>query len=261
MLLSTLLRSPELICFDNVGDGLTFRSPTMALAMTSPVFEGRVLGISRDASVPTNVMMTLTGNNIKLANDEVHRWLKVSLTTSNSSPHKRKFRNPDVLKYGLSIRDSVLRDCIGIIAGYRQQADRIDPASRFPDWDGLVRQPLMWAGELDVGTVFDVNMEQSEEIGARMALLSAFYDQFSDKDFKAKNITEICEWPELRDLKDSLIALHVKDIKSEQSVGFCLSKLVGIAVPITDAVPQISMTLVTRVIRGLKNYRVEVKPL
>ena len=151
MLLSTLLRSPELICFDNVGDGLTFKSATLSLAMTSPFFEGRVLGLSRDASVPTNVMLTITGNNIKLANDEVHRWIKVNLTTSNPSPHKRNFQHPDVLNYGLSIRDEVIRDYIGITAGYLQQKERIKSGSRFSEWDKLVRQPLMWAGELDVG--------------------------------------------------------------------------------------------------------------
>lgn len=261
MLLSTLLRSPELICFDNVGDGLTFRSPTLALAMTSPVFEGRVLGLSRDASVPTNVMMTVTGNNIKLANDEVHRWLKVSLTTSNSSPHTRQFKNPDVLKYGLSIREQVLRDCIGIIAGYRQQTERIAPASRFQDWDGLVRQPLLWAGELDVGRVFDANMEQSEEIGARMALVIALYEYFPSREFKLKEIVNSIGWPECINIKDALIAMHVKNPEKEQSVGFGLSKLVGIPVPAPDLIPPVSLTLCFRLVSGLKRYKVEAKAL
>ncbi len=260
MLLSTLLRSPELICFDNVGDGLTFRSPTLALAMTSPVFEGRVLGLSRDASVPTNVMMTVTGNNIKLANDEVHRWLKVSLTTSNSSPHKRQFKNPDVLKYGLSIREEVLRDCIGIIAGYRQQAERIEPSSRFSDWDGLVRQPLMWAGEDDVGRVFDVNMAQSEEMGARIALLLALNIKYPRVEFSVKEIQTdylVGSDETLNDINEALLALRVKDLRSCLSIGHALGKLVNIPVLVSDADLPLTLTLTSRNVKGLKRYRVE----
>jgi hypothetical protein len=264
-LLSTLLRSPELICFDNIGDGLTFKSPTLALAMTSSVFEGRILGLSRDASVPTNVMMTVTGNNIKLANDEVHRWLKVSLTTSNPSPHKRKFKHTDVLKYGLSIRESVLRDVIGIVAGYHNQKKRISPASRFPDWDTLVRQPLIWAGELDIGKVFDENMEQSSEIGARMSLLIALNDKFNGAEFGCRELLGVAGAytsanHALSDtICEALRALHVKDMGNDLSIGHALGKLVGIPVLVANANPPVTLTLSNRTVKGLKRYKVESK--
>ena len=263
MLLSTLLRSPELICFDNVGDGLTFRSPTLALAMTSPVFEGRILGLSRDAAVPTNVMMTVTGNNIKLANDEVHRWIKVSLTTSDPSPHKRQFKHPDVLKYGLSIRNAVLQDCIGIIAGYRQQEERIAPASRFPDWDALVRQSLMWAGGLDVGKVFDINMELSEEIGAKTVLLWKLNQLFKNQEFGSKDIIKTNahdfdrEDNHMDTIHEALKNLHVKDLTNIMSIGHALGKLVGIAVFVPKASPPSTMRLIRCEGSSLARYRVD----
>lgn len=256
MLLSTLMRSPELICFDNVGDGMTFRSPTLAMAMTSPVYEGRILGLSRDASVPTNVMLTVTGNNLKLANDEVHRWLRVSLTSSSPNPHKRQFKHPDVLKYGLSIRADVLRDCIGIIAGYRQQESRIAPSSRFQIWDDLVRQPLIWAGEEDVGSVFDANMEQSEEIGARTALLIGLHEKFAKKEFSVRDVRNCCFFPETN-IEEALIELHVKDINSDLSVGHGLGKLVGIPVFLPNTKSPVGLRLTSRLVNGLKRYRVE----
>ena len=266
MLLSTLLRSPELICFDNVGDGLTFKSTTLSLAMTSPFFEGRVLGLSRDASVPTNVMLTITGNNIKLANDEVHRWIKVNLTTSNPSPHKRIFQHPDVLNYGLSIRDEVIRDYIGITAGYLQQTERIESGSRFPEWDKLVRQPLMWAGELDVGQVFDENMEQSAEIGARIALLSALDKKFNGAEFRVVELIDtggIDDPSYLSELQlkitESLRALLVKDVKNDLSVGHGLGKLINIPVLVLDSAT--TLTLTCRIVQGLKRYKVESEPL
>ena len=266
MLLSTLLRSPELICFDNVGDGLTFKSATLSLAMTSPFFEGRVLGLSRDASVPTNVMLTITGNNIKLANDEVHRWIKVNLTTSNPSPHKRNFQHPDVLNYGLSIRDEVIRDYIGITAGYLQQKERIKSGSRFSEWDKLVRQPLMWAGELDVGQVFDENMEQSAELGARIALLSALDKKFNGAEFRVAELLDtigIDDPSYLSELQlkitESLRALLVKDVKNDLSVGHGLGKLINIPVLVLDSAA--TLTLTCRIVQGLKRYKVESEPL
>ena len=266
MLLSTLLRSPELICFDNVGDGLTFKSATLSLAMTSPFFEGRVLGLSRDASVPTNVMLTITGNNIKLANDEVHRWIKVNLTTSNPSPHKRNIQHPDVLNYGLSIRDEVIRDYIGITAGYLQQKERIKSGSRFSEWDKLVRQPLMWAGELDVGQVFDENMEQSAELGARIALLSALDKKFNGAEFRVAELLDtigIDDPSYLSELQlkitESLRALLVKDVKNDLSVGHGLGKLINIPVLVLDSAA--TLTLTCRIVQGLKRYKVESEPL
>ena len=240
--------------------------------MTSPVFEGRVLGISRDASVPTNVMMTLTGNNIKLANDEVHRWLKVSLTSSSATPHKRNFKNPDVLKHGLSIRNSVLQDCIGIISGYLQQERRMDTASRFPEWDLLIRQPLIWVGEKDVALVFDANMDQSEEMGARVALLKGLYSKYSSKEFAARKIMDCSNLDFDKDssilfpneqsdnhnlIEEALRALHVKDVNNDLSVAHALTKATGVIVATDDIVFPAQLTLKSRLVSGLKRYWVE----
>ena len=266
MLLTILLNCPELIFFDNLGEGLTLKSPVLASAMTSPVFEGRILGASRDASAPTNVMMIVTGNNIKLANDEVYRWIKVNLKTSNLTPHKRKLQY-DGLNYGLSIRDEVIRDCLGIIAGYLNQTEHIEYGSRFPEWDKLVRQPLMWVGELDVGCVFDENIAESAEMGAEIALLNALHEKFKGAEFGSGKLicdSNIHDSTYLTDLDltiiESMRALHAKDLRSAQSIGFCLGKLVGKTISMLGAKEGTTLTLTSRPINGLTRYRVEVSP-
>ena len=49
-LLAMFLRSPEMVCLDNITDGLTFRSSAISAVMTSSVLTQRVLGVSRSGS-------------------------------------------------------------------------------------------------------------------------------------------------------------------------------------------------------------------
>lgn len=266
LLLSTFMRSPEIIVFDNCGDGMTFRSPALSSAMTSATKQGRLLGQNRDAVVSTKVVVIITGNNVELANDEASRIIPIHLTTKAASPHKRTFQYPDIVPRALDIRGLVLRHTIGVIAGYLTSSDRqAGVPSRFPQWDLLVRHPLNWAGLEDVMTVFDNNIEASPELGAHRALIRHLQGRYGEDQFSARSVVEACnpkpsdepdKWygPDEPLMREALLALRVKDIKSERSVGHALSRLVG-----RNAV--FSETLVfylDRTIKdGLSRYRVK----
>ena len=258
LLLSTLLRSPEIVVFDNVGDGLTFRSPALSAAMTSATKQGRLLGHNRDAVVSTSVVFILTGNNVELANDEASRIIPIRLTTKAVSPHKRTFKHPDIVRRGLEIRETILRHVIGLIAGYQTTSERVEAVpSRFPQWDALVRHPLLWAGLADVGTVFDANIEASPELGAHLALMIELQKLYPEgKEFSASSLVRILD-PSLRDpdpiIKEALLALRVKDLRSERSIGHCLSRVLGRNAVITqDVVLYLDRTTKN----GLSRYRV-----
>lgn len=230
LLFAALLSSPAIVCFDNVGDGMTFRSPTLAAAMTSATKKDRVLGFSRDASVSTSTLFVLTGNNVQLGNDESSRIMPTRLITKDVNPHKRTFKHPDVLRRGLDIRETVLRHIVGIIAGYRQSTDPIAASSRFVQWDALVRQPLIWAGVEDVGKVFDLNIEKSPELGAYRALVIHLNRIFLEEEFTAarlvKHLNEDAAYgEEPHPLAQALWALRVKDIRNVLSVSHALGRI------------------------------------
>ncbi|WHZ25322.1 MAG: hypothetical protein OJF51_000117 [Nitrospira sp.] len=239
LLLSTLLRSPEVVTFDNCGDGMSFRSPALSAAMTSATKQGRLLGHNRDAVVSTSVVFILTGNNVTLSNDEASRFIPIRLTTKEVSPHKRQFTYPDLIRHALEIRDVVLRHVIGVIAGYLTHNEPVQVApSRFPQWDRLVRHPLLWSGQEDVGTVFDMNIETSPELGAHRALLHHLRHLYDGKQFSASDLVTDANPRRAAEgseqwfgpdpiLRETLLALRVKDIKSERSVGHALSRLLG----------------------------------
>lgn len=247
-LLAMLLRSPAMVCFDNVMDGTTFRSGAIAGAMTGPMLEQRMLGESREASVLTNTLFVLTGNNLQLGADEVSRWLISRLSPSTARPEERTFANPDVVGHAVSIRDSVLQDAIGIIAGWLQCGQSKETKSRFPRWDLMVRQPLIWAGGKDVAEVFARNTDGAEHILALESLAIGLDDIFGETDFLAADLIRVIQNDtvfasdlELRlsamdeipkeklrtRLVTALESLRTRDTGNSRSVGRCLASQIG----------------------------------
>ena len=158
LIAALLIRNPEMLCFDNVGDGFTVRSGTLTQALTSAVFEARLLGMSRILTCNTNVLISVTGNNLSFGADEQSRFLPVHLLA-----HDDNYRL-DVVNHYLSVRDQVLRDIIGVIAGYLQYNGQPQgQASRFTQWDRMVRFPLIWAGFSDPAESFKLNAERSDD--------------------------------------------------------------------------------------------------
>ena len=191
LLLSTLLRCPPLICFDNVGDGLTFRSPALAAAMTSATKEGAF-----SASVKTRWCRPTCCS----SSQEIIRILRTmrcgagcvcGSPRATSIPINAPLPTRTCTITRLPFVEVVLRHCVGIVAGYRQGSERIPRRSRFVAWDGLVRQPLLWAGvEEDIGTAFDANIEASPELGAHLALLTELYQEFPTKALQREQVIE-----------------------------------------------------------------------
>jgi hypothetical protein len=255
-LLSTLIRNPVMVCFDNIKDGFTFRSAPVATAMTSAVFKDRLLGFSRDIECPTNTLFVLTGNNVSLGADEVTRWMICRLAPKAARPEKRTFTNPDVVARALEIRTAVLRDAVGIIAGYRTHAaDSIRGCSRFAQWDKMIRQSLMWAGAEDVATVFDRNDAQSEENNAHRGLLMALQKEFQKRWFTSREVvTATSHSLDGSVLADCLEALRVSKTSDPRAVGHCLTSKVGRAATFNDG--ELVLNAMENTNTGIKRYRV-----
>ncbi len=247
-LLATLLCSPAMVCFDNLVDGTTFRSASISAAMTSPQYKKRILQESRLVTCPTNVLFMLTGNNVSLGADEATRWLTVRLAPPTLRPDQRRFTHPDVVSHALSIRDDVLRDAVGLVAGYLQSGEKVPVRSRFPMWDRYVRQPLMWAGALDVADVFTANIEQGEETRSYQGLVRLLHEEYCGAPFSATGVADCVRGtgrgfedqedravPSRRELLEELLRnLRAKDPFSASSVGRVLKATCGRPVALRD---------------------------
>ena len=280
-LLSTLLRSPAMVCFDNITDGTTFRSSAVAAAMTGPTLSQRVLGMSRDADCPTNVLFVITGNNLSLGADEVTRWLISRLEPRAAQPEQRRFKHPNVVAHALKMRAGVLRDVVGIVAGYLASNVKMENATRFSTWDQMIRQPIIWAGGRDMAEAFQANAESSEDVQAHKALLAALEEAFGKEEFTAADVVKAVErkvgvglhlsdlkahWPmtklsqphqqELGEaMASALSSLRAKDVRSEQSVGRVLKAKEGRVAYIDDD-GLLSAKLMSRIVSGRSKFRV-----
>lgn len=284
-LTSLLMSSPALVCFDNVPDGLTLRSGALAAAMTSPVFSDRLLGHTQTVEVPTNTLFTATGNNLSLGADEATRWLIARLAPSNARPQERAFQHRDVPAWGRRVRAQVLRDVLGIVAGYAASGTRDDtlPGVRFEAWDRLVRQPLVWAGGSDMAEAFRRNETVSEELSAHRGLLELLRRIFGDNEFRAGHVATVladggefdpldaadrrCESFRVLPsderhavvvaLREALGNLRVADLRSAHKIGFALKAKQDASVVVGDS----QLTLCGRDNQGSRLFEVAVRPL
>lgn len=258
-LLALLQGSPVMICLDNLTDGLTFHSATLAQAITAPVFNARVLGKTQTMSCPTNALFVVTGNNIQLGADEATRWLVVKLDTKSARPHERQFQHADIIAHALAIRTQVLRDVVGIIAGFLKFGSATPPVTRFPLWDKMVRQPLMWAGANDAADAIQANIAKSPAINAGLALVLALLEYFNAQPFTAVQVTQAFNstvtLPDvLQRIAGALGDLKARDIKNSASVGRALGSIVER--PMEHGAHLIKLT--RKVVNGTTRYSVEV---
>ena len=257
--ISILKNSPSMVVLDNLTDGITFQSGTLARAITAPTIRGRLLGESREIEAPTNTLWVLTGNNISLGADEATRWLPVWLDAKTVRPHQRQFKNTDLCQYVFSIRDQVIRDVIGVVWGYLKEPKQLTPKTRFVDWDRMVRQSLMWAGASDVQDAIDSALANSGTAQADAAALTCLLEQFQTKPFFVNDVINQMpsptapptEWAS--HLIEALGRLKARDPRIPTSLGRALRSVVGRPVDTSLGI----LTLKSSIKDGKTSYRIE----
>ncbi|MCX5888450.1 MAG: hypothetical protein NTY36_03245 [Deltaproteobacteria bacterium] len=92
---AALLNGSTIVCFDNV-DGL-LQSPSLSSAITTKVYRGRILGLSKIVDIPVNVSWFINGNNVRLGGDMPRRCYWIRLDALMSRPWERKgFKHKDL---------------------------------------------------------------------------------------------------------------------------------------------------------------------
>ena len=269
-MLSILIESPSSVCYDNLDDGAVLKSPVMSKVLTSMEFADRILGGSRMAKVPTNTTFCITGNNIRVNQDLLRRFLECKLTSSEPKPEQRSFTNSDVVGYVRSVREDIITSSIGLVAGYIKRGDEASgtmsqvPRYRVPDkgtgfsiWDKMVRFPILWATGIDLLRVFDRGSDESDERMAYTLLICELREKFKGDEFEAKDVvgninssslgTLGCDLARALDGCDSTIK-HT----SPRSIGILLSKIESRITP--------EGTLKKRRVNNAYRYHVEDNP-
>ena len=180
LLLAELLRAPAVIEFDNLtGDLVAHKS--LCTVLTSEHMSGRILGVSKTATVSTRALFMASGNNVGPVQDMTRRCITIHLDPGCEVPAARSFKRPELVRDVLRDRGRYVAAALTIVRAW-VVADRPKAVCKsmagYGDWADLCRQPLLWLGLADATeSVFEAMAEDPdrESLGR---LLTAWQSAF-----------------------------------------------------------------------------------
>lgn len=180
LLLAELLSAPAVIQFDNLtGDLVAHKS--LCTVLTSEFLAGRILGVSKTASVSTRALFLSSGNNVGPVQDMTRRCITIRLDPSLEIPAARTFTRPDLVRDLRSERGRHVSAALTIVRAWivaGRPKTTCKSLASYGDWSDLCRQPLLWLGCDDpTASVFEAMAEDPDrETLAR--LLVAWHSVF-----------------------------------------------------------------------------------
>jgi hypothetical protein len=165
LLLAELMRAPAVIEFDNLtGDLLAHKS--LCTALTSEFLSGRILGVSKTATVNTRTLFLSSGNNVGPIQDMARRCLTIHLAPECEIPATRSFQNPHLVRDVLRERGRYVSACLSLIRAWIAAGRPMHTCTAlvsYDEWSDLCRQPLLWLGCADpVASVFNAITEDPD---------------------------------------------------------------------------------------------------
>jgi hypothetical protein len=146
MLLAELLRAPAVVQFDNLtSDLIAFKS--LCTVLTSEFISGRILGVSKTATVGTRVLFLSSGNNVGPVQDMTRRCLTIRLNPGCETPAARTFQRPDLVREVLRERGRYVSAALTIVQAWiaaGRPRTSCKALAGYGDWSDLCRQPLLW---------------------------------------------------------------------------------------------------------------------
>ena len=151
LLLAELLRAPAVIEFDNLtGDLVAHKS--LCTALTSEHMTGRILGVSKTATVSTRALFLSSGNNVGPVQDMARRCITIHLSPNCEVPAARTFQRPELVREVLRERGRYVSAALTIVRAWivaGRPKTLCKSLAGFGDWSDLCRQPLLWLGLAD----------------------------------------------------------------------------------------------------------------
>ena len=150
LLLSCLLEAPACVIFDNLtSDLIPFKS--LCSALTEAHLTGRILGVSKTATVGTRSLFLSSGNNVDAVRDMARRCITIALDPKVETPATRQFKS-DPLATVRAGRARYVSLALTIIRAWVTAGSPITvckPLAGYKQWSAWVRQPLLWLGMAD----------------------------------------------------------------------------------------------------------------
>lgn len=187
-LLALFIGGAPVICYDNVEH--PFGSQSLCIALTQQHITDRVLGASKNATVPTNATFLVTGNNLTFLGDVSTRVLLCKLDPNVERPEEREFK-VDLRCYIAQNRNKLVKACLIILRVYHvagRPRQTIKQFGRFEEWSNWVRSAIVWMGMTDPNES-RIDIENADPIRAILKnLLTSWHACFEDSPKTIKQV-------------------------------------------------------------------------
>lgn len=186
-LTTVVMEAPRVALLDNVPDGTTLESSSLAALLTCVHWTDRVLGVNRKVTLPHRVVWTVTGNNIRVAGDLARRSLSVQIEPGVERPSLRTFEVGDLLEHVQVNHPRLLAAALTVARGFHLagKPGHGRPAlGMFTAWDAAVRAAVVWAHRLAGGEADPLDTQgrlvgEAPDREALTEMLSAWHAEFA----------------------------------------------------------------------------------
>ncbi len=171
---AALIAGDRIISIDNCERPLG--GELLCQALTQSLLKPRILGKSKNPTVPNVALYFATGNNLLLIGDMPRRAIVGRLDAGVERPEDREFTTEDPVSTLKRERPRFVAACLTILRAYivAGAPEQSRPLGGFEEWSRLVRDALIWLGEPDP---LDT-MEHTREQDPRREALAAVLDQW-----------------------------------------------------------------------------------
>ena len=204
---AALLKGDRVIVFDNCDRPICGNA--LCQVITNPTRNARVLGESRNVLVSTRILLIATGNNLRAQGDMAKRAVLSYNDPATEFPENRRF-DFDLLAEVRVDRPALVTAALALARGYLAAGSpplKVEP-TRFPQWDRLVRFPIIWAGGCDIAQNMKAVLEDDPDRLAIGAVLETWVNCYGSREKRLSEVTsDLCGFQldvTKQALKDSL---------------------------------------------------------
>ena len=206
-ILAMLIQGETLMHLDNLPAYID--SPALASLLTTQRFLGRLLGYSRNVSLPNNLTIVGTGNNIQASGEIAKRIVPIMIEPASAHPEARTdFQHPDIRAYVRRQRRRALECLLGMVenwlaAGRPKHANRL---GGFENWSETIGGILQVNG-LRAWRSNEAEWRSRANVGGREMLrfVELWHQRFGVREVTPKELLELAEHEELF---ENILARH-----------------------------------------------------
>jgi hypothetical protein len=115
-LTSLIVEGSTVIHLDNLPTEEVLDSPALASLATTRLWKGRLLGVTKTPQLPNNLVVLMSGNNVKATGEITKRTIPIVMHPRDDHPEDRTdFEHPDIEAYAASRQRQLLADVLGLV--------------------------------------------------------------------------------------------------------------------------------------------------